>query len=607
MCGIAAVVESSCAPALPEWPLRRAWSDTDDPPAGGGALPPLPDLLATLSRRGPDASASVSLPLPVGTLHLLAATLSLRASTPPPHPHPSGPGLLLYNGELYTDADANDSSEGCENAPSDTAHLAALLAPLLAARAPDAPRAERAALAALDALRGPWAVVAWAPAARRLYFARDPLGRRSLLLAAVPGVGAVVASAVPRGAQRGCAEVPPLGLCYMDLSGVRGAAFFGCLPRPSRLVSPRQRLPPAAAAPGGSGGRRRRSSPELERSFVPEDMSRERQRGAAAAAEAVTPSPEAATCEFVAALERAVVRRLVRGKDEPAPAVLFSGGLDSLLIAALLDRNLPAGAPLDLVTVAFGADAAAISACPDRASAVAGLEDLEAARARGGRAPRATRLICVDVAPAAADAALAGHVRHLVHPAEQLMDASIGTALWLAAGGAGYAHGDGAKACVTTGARVLLSGLGADELAGGYKGRHRASHRAGGAAAVEAEVDAEVGRLWARNLGRDDRVVADRGRELRHPFLDEDVVRLVTRLPLGACVCDLGLPDGVGDKMLVRRAARSVGLPAGAAARRKRAMQFGSRSKHVLERRAGGAAGGAAAGVSIILAESREQ
>lgn len=57
------------------------------------------------------------------------------------------------------------------------------------------------------------------------------------------------------------------------------------------------------------------------------------------------------------------------------------------------------------------------------------------------------------------------------------------------------------------------------------------------------ELSSETRRLWVRNLGRDDRVVADTGREARHPFLAEDVVEtlLATPLPL---VADLRLPPG---------------------------------------------------------------
>ena len=66
-----------------------------------------------------------------------------------------------------------------------------------------------------------------------------------------------------------------------------------------------------------------------------------------------------------------------------------------------------------------------------------------------------------------------------------------------------------------------------------------------------------------RNLGRDDRCIADHGREARFPFLDEDVVAYISSLPL-ATIADLSRPPGEGDKLVLRRAAAMAGL-AGAA------------------------------------------
>lgn len=83
-------------------------------------------------------------------------------------------------------------------------------------------------------------------------------------------------------------------------------------------------------------------------------------------------------------------------------------------------------------------------------------------------------------------------------------------------------------------------------------------------------------RIPTRNLGRDDRVISAHGKETRHPFLSLDVVNFLVGLPVHVKM-DPRLELGVGDKMLLRLAARKMGLIE-ASTRKKRAMQFGSRS-----------------------------
>lgn len=53
--------------------------------------------------------------------------------------------------------------------------------------------------------------------------------------------------------------------------------------------------------------------------------------------------------------------------------------------------------------------------------------------------------------------------------------------------------------------------------------RHRTGWKQGNGRLRE-ELRKDVMRLWIRNIGRDDRCVADHGKETRHPYLDEDVM-----------------------------------------------------------------------------------
>lgn len=61
---------------------------------------------------------------------------------------------------------------------------------------------------------------------------------------------------------------------------------------------------------------------------------------------------------------------------------------------------------------------------------------------------------------------------------------------------------------------MILTGIGADEQLAGYS-RHRVRFQALGLEGLNEEVAMELGRIASRNLGRDDRVIGDHGKEAR--------------------------------------------------------------------------------------------
>lgn len=154
------------------------------------------------------------------------------------------------------------------------------------------------------------------------------------------------------------------------------------------------------------------------------------------------------------------------------------------------------------------------------------------------------------------------------------MDLSIACALYFSARGQGTAF-DGVSSPrttpYTTPARVLLSGLGADELFGGYI-RHATAFQRQGYRGLVEELKLDVSRLGKRNLGRDDRAMSHWGREVRFPFLDEDLVRWAINIPVWE-KCDFGRPDGnvEAGKRVLRLLALELGM-AGVAAEKKRAV-----------------------------------
>ncbi|KAG9223007.1 hypothetical protein CCMSSC00406_0000304 [Pleurotus cornucopiae] len=273
-------------------------------------------------------------------------------------------------------------------------------------------------------------------------------------------------------------------------------------------------------------------------------------------------------------------------------AILFSGGIDCTVLTYLAHRNIPLEEPIDLLNVAFenprklqGQDTEhakhknsgkpeqprrPVYKVPDRMS---GLEELQELRRLCP--DRQWNFVEIDV-PYAESQAARPTIEALMFPSNTVMDLSLAMALFFASRGVGQVRRqkDNEPEPYISPARVILSGLGADELLGGYS-RHRTAFTHGWKALVD-ELQLEIDRIPTRNLGRDDRIISSHGKETRYPFLSLSVVNFLASLPVHFKL-DPRLETGMGDKMLLRLAARKLGLME-ASQRKKRAMQFGSYS-----------------------------
>ena len=318
-------------------------------------------------------------------------------------------------------------------------------------------------------------------------------------------------------------------------------------------------------------------------------------------------------------LRKAVTIRLDQSSRRRSTGVLFSGGVDSVVLAALAadvlssqyraekrakvssksesrTRQSPSSQShkqclpvpiLYLYNVSFGPDP---EKSADRRAALESYNALRETYERTVDDDCGIKIIFRDIVVDWHGICQSeSHIRTLISPKSTVMDVNIATALWFASGGRAVGNQtlndndfgiDSERS-----PRVLLLGMGADELMGGY-GRHRKAYERGGWKELKAELTMDQDRLWERNCGRDDRLCSDHGREARFPFLDAHVVRLLqeTMTNEDGLICDFGLPPGVGDKRILRIVAKRLGMEH-ASGLVKRAIQFGSRISHVSDKK----------------------
>ncbi|MBU1201315.1 MAG: diphthine--ammonia ligase [Nanoarchaeota archaeon] len=121
------------------------------------------------------------------------------------------------------------------------------------------------------------------------------------------------------------------------------------------------------------------------------------------------------------------------------------------------------------------------------------------------------------------------------------------------------------------GCKVLLSGLGSEEIFAGYQ-RHKESTD------VNKECISGLLKLYERDLYRDDVVTMYNGIELRLPFLDKELIRYALKIP-----AKYKLFEGQ-EKYILRVVAKNMGLKEEFALRKKKAAQYGSNFHKALDK-----------------------
>ncbi|KAK2781154.1 hypothetical protein FQN53_000765 [Emmonsiellopsis sp. PD_33] len=457
---------------------------------------------------------------------------------------------------------------------------------------------------ALSAIAGPFSFVFYDGYRSRIFYGRDCLGRRALL-SGWDGEETFKISSVCDGTpSENFEEVTTDGIHMIDLTRI----FESPVPESKKLNSLKKRLPITTLEWKNEGASDddqyfiTNHIPPMDRSLPMNDPPILR-----------TVSPSIETLELK--LRQSTALRvsnipetpLFQSKNTSKVAVLYSGGLDCTILARLTHDILPVDQPIDLLNVAFenprvvaaAAASATVSktqlpilstyeACPDRVTGRLSYEEL-----RRTCPNRQWRFVAINI-PYTETLNHRNTIRRLMRPHNTEMDLSIACALYFASRGQGEITGDTATVPYTTSARVLLSGLGADEVFAGYT-RHATAFDRNGFQGLIDEIGLDVGRLGKRNLGRDDRVISHWGREARFPYLDEDFLAWVLPRPVWE-KCGFGsLPSEMlsssgdaeeqkkGEQSLEpgKRALRLLAWKLGmenVAREKKRAIQFGSRT-----------------------------
>lgn len=304
------------------------------------------DLSEGLKRRGPDSVNKETVHVTSSIqIDFIGSLLSLRGDRPVSQPVKDNAGnILVYNGEIFGGLQVEDG----EN---DTVRLMEALGTCCARACHGtlgdeicACKGEVTVQSVLSALRGPWALVYWQAENQVLWFGRDVLGRRSLLTRRPSRADPrfLLSSVAPEGAHNW--EELQCGIYSLSCNTGLTQLHKWEDPLLRKLVTwDRQHFDP---------------------DILPL-VTNQQATIVDAVLNVLRRSVKKRTCN--------IRKRHQEENDAYTPvAVLFSGGLDSMILAALLDECLPPENGIDLLNVSFEG-----STAPDRVSAIAGLAELE--------------------------------------------------------------------------------------------------------------------------------------------------------------------------------------------------------------------------------------
>lgn len=472
------------------------------------------DMHHCLRRRGPDSSQQLIKTASDLSYECLFSghVLHLRGARTPQPLEDANNSIFLWNGEIFNGLPVGDT----EN---DTAVMFCHL---------ELCSNEADVLSLLSSLRGPWSFIYYQASKHSLWFGRDYFGRRSLLWQFSDKIdGAFCLTSVSVYAESGnqYQEVPASGIFKIDLKAWATTKSLSLTVFPWKYSSSEKTVEEifvnvrdqvSKDLPNHIPLVMNESKLCLRTPVIPlnKTISEASDECASTNISDITPMVSVDTLQgflakehrkklvhqFIDVLNEAVKRRvllLCRNETREAQslshgkahvAVLFSGGVDSMVLAALADRHVPAEEPIDLLNVAFMMKEQAkqkgtakkcsnqeirldLHSCqescketdaktgghlscfdvPDRITGRAGLKELEALNPS-----RIWNFVEINVTLEELKEMRQQRINHLIYPLDTVLDDSIGCAIWFASRGEGSVSKQGEIKPYRSPAKVLI-------------------------------------------------------------------------------------------------------------------------------------------------------